>query len=144
MIYIDGDSCCCKEIIIRLAKKYNQEVSIFIDTAHIYVSSYAKKYIVDKGLDSVDYAILSKIKENDILVSSDYALCAMALTRKARPILNSGTIITLNNIDTFLMNRYINKKAKDMKLHTKGPRKRTKLDDINFEASLKSLLEENL
>ena len=144
MIYIDGDSCCCKEIVIRLAQEYKQKVSIYIDTAHIYASAYAAVITVDKGLDSVDYAILKHIKKNDILVSSDYALCAMALTKGAHPILTSDNIVTIDNIDSLLINRYINKKARDIIMHTKGPKKRTKIDDKNFEVSLRSLLEEKI
>lgn len=142
MIYVDGDGCPSKDIIIKIAKEYRQNVTIFIDSAHVYNSNYATVVTVDKGLDSVDYAIIKEIKNNDILISSDYALCALALTKQARPILSSGKIVSLSNIDTLLMNRYINKKARDMKLHCKGPKKRTKNDNINFENALRSLLEE--
>ena len=51
-------------------------------------------------------------------------------------------IFTENNIDSLLMQRYVCKKQRmsSSKHHIKGPKKRTKEDDINFEISFENLI----
>jgi uncharacterized protein YaiI (UPF0178 family) len=139
IIYVDADSCPTKELILEIAKKHNILVHMFFDTSHIYDDGYSKVTIVDKGFDSVDYAIVNKLKEQDILITNDYGLAAMALAKKAVALDNSGLIYTEINITELLSKRAQSQKDRKHK-NTKGPKKRTKKDDEAFRKSLSSLI----
>ena len=143
-ILIDADACPVKEIAIEIAKDYNLEVIMFFDNSHQYEDDYSTVYILDKGRDSVDFFLLNKLQENDIVVTQDYGLASLSLTKKAHPISQNGTRFSNENIDAFLNRRYINAKARKMNVKVKGPSKRTLDQDNNFYNSLIKLIEENL
>jgi len=52
----------------------------------------------------------------------------------------NGLIFTDMNMDRLLMERHIGKKIRRSGGRTKGPAKRTKDDDIRFEAAFRKLL----
>nr|MDA3822435.1 DUF188 domain-containing protein [Bacteroidales bacterium] len=119
IIYVDADSCPTKELILEIAKKHKIFVHMFFDTSHIYDDGYSKVTIVDKGFDSVDYAIVNELKEQDILITNDYGLAAMALAKKAIALDNSGLIYTETNITELLSKRAQSQKDRKHK-NTKG------------------------
>ena len=84
---------------------------------------------------------LKLIEKGDIVVTQDYGLGAMCLSRGSKPINQNGLIYTDQNIDSLLMTRYISKKARMAGKHTKGPKKRTADQDKSFEKSLRKLIE---
>lgn len=141
MIYVDADSCPVKDIILKVAKEYNEKVIFYFDQSHYYESDYAIVRIVEKDKDSVDMYILKEIKENEILVTGDYGLGALALAKKALVITPNGLILDNNNIDFHLTTRYEHAIARKANKHVKGPRKRKSSDDEKFEVSLRKLLE---
>lgn len=141
LIYVDADSCPTKELILKIAKKHNIDVHMFFDTSHIYEDGYSKVTIVDKGFDSVDYAIVNLLNPGDILVTNDYGLAAMALAKKAYVIDNNGLIYTKDNITELLSKRAQSQKERKYK-NVRGPKKRKEKDDLAFEDSLSSLIKD--
>lgn len=139
-ILVDADACPVKEIIVRLAKQYKIPVTMLIDTAHELNDGYCRIITVDKQADSVDYALMGMLTRDDVVVTQDYGLAAMALGKGARVIHQSGLVYTNDNIDKLLMERHIGGKIRRGGGHTKGPAKRTKVDDARFEAAFKKLL----
>lgn len=83
MILIDADGCPVVELTIKLAKKYGIQCLIVHDTSHEFSSDYAQVMVVDKGADSVDYRIVNRVNPGDIVITQDYGLAAMCLSRKA-------------------------------------------------------------
>lgn len=142
-ILVDGDACPVKEILIEIAKEYELEVQIFFDSAHIYENDYAKVIICDKGADSVDYVLLKELKKEDIVITNDYGLSALALTKLAYVVSFSGLVINNDNIDGLLNSRYMSAKARKADKHIKGPSKRTKHMDESFHFSLVRVINEN-
>ena len=98
---------------------------------------------VGAGADAVDFKLISLCKMGDLVVTQDYGVAAMALSKGAYAIHQSGKWYTNENIDLMLMERHISKKARraSSKNHMKGPRKRSDKDDLNFEASFERLVE---
>lgn len=140
-ILVDADHCPVVKIIEKLAKEHNIDVYLFYDTSHIINSNYSKVIMVDKGSDSVDYKIVENIIKNDLVITADYGLASMALTKKAYVMNQFGKFHTNFNIDSLLETRAISKKLrKSSKNHIKGPKKRTKDDDINFCNALKQFI----
>jgi uncharacterized protein YaiI (UPF0178 family) len=84
--------------------------------------------------------IANDIKKGDILVTQDFGLATIALSKKAYVVHPKGMIYTDDNIDNLLYERHLNSKLRKSGKHTKGPRKRTKEDDQNLINSLETLI----
>jgi len=138
-ILVDADACPVKEFILKLAKKDNIEVQMFFDNSHEYEDGYSKVFILDKGADSVDYFLINRVLPNDIVVTQDYGVATMALSKKAHPINQNGLIFNDDNILSLLNQRAINKKIRRHK-NLKGPRKRTSNDNELFKKNLGMLI----
>ena len=137
MILVDADSMPVKDIIIELAQKYNTRVRMYFDSSHIYQSDYAEVRIVEKGKDSVDFYILNDIADNDIIITQDYGLACIALTKRVTVITQNGLIINEFNINSLLEGRYIRAKSRE---RIKGPRKRTSQNNSAFYNTLETIL----
>ena len=138
-IMVDADACPVKKEILKLAKEYNIEVMMFFDNAHVYDDGYSKVYILDKGADSVDYFLINKTLVGDIVVTQDYGVATMALSKKAYPINQNGLIFTDDNILGLLNQRAFNQKIRRHK-NMKGPKKRTPQDSTKFSLNLRNLI----
>lgn len=141
-ILIDADACPVVRITEEIAKKYQIPVTLLCDTNHVLQSDYSEVKVIGAGADAVDFALITICKKDDIVVTQDYGVAAMALGKGARAIHQSGKWYTNDNIDQMLMERHLAKKArmgKD-KQHLKGPRKRTEEDDQRFAESLERMI----
>lgn len=142
-ILVDADACPVKEIIVKHAKRKGIPVTMLIDTAHQLNDGYSHVITVDKGVDSVDFALIKRLKCDDIVVTGDYGLAAMVLGKGAKAINQNGLIYTDANIERLLMERHLSAKARRAGNRTKGPSKRTKADNDRFEATFERLLSSN-
>ena len=140
-ILVDADACPVKEIIVRLAKQRNIPVTMLIDTSHQLSDGYSTVKTVDKQADSVDFALMGLLDREDIVVTQDYGLAAMVLGKGAYVVNQNGMEYTNDNIDKLLMERHIGAKVRRGGGRTKGPAKRTKQDNEQFEAAFANLLE---
>ena len=138
-VLIDGDASPVKEIAINICHIFNICCIIYMDYAHEYTSDYAKIIYCDKHKDSVDIRISNDCQTNDIVVTQDYGLATLILSKGAKVIHNNGYIIDDNNIDSLLESRYLGNKLR-RKERIKGPRKRYVEDDLKFSSTLKFLL----
>ena len=140
-ILIDGDGCPVIDIAISVAKKFNIEVVIMCDTSHIINKVGVDTVVLSKGCDSVDFALINYLEKEDVVITQDYGLAAMAMNKASYVINQNGMIYNDENIDRLLYSRHISKKIRKSGGKTKGPKKRTKEDDINFEKTLNEILE---
>lgn len=143
-ILVDADACPVTPLAIKIAREYNVEIHLFFDNAHKFENNYATVYILDQGKDSVDFFLLSKVKEKDIVITHDYGLASLALAKKAFVISNNGTLFSNENIDIFLNRRYISAMARRRNDKVKGPKKRAPGINNHFSENLRKLIEENL
>lgn len=141
-ILVDADACPVKECIVKIAKKFKIPVIMFIDTSHELDDGYSKVITVEKAKDSVDFALINKVSKGDIVVTQDYGVATMALSKCARAINQNGLIFTDKNIDKLLYERYVSQKVRRAGGRTRGPAKRTDEDDEKFERAFLSLLNE--
>lgn len=141
-IYVDADACPVVKIVEQVAKDNNIPVILLCDTNHVLQSEYSEVKIIGAGADAVDFALINMCKKNDIVVTQDYGVAAMALGKGAHAIHQSGKWYTNENIDIMLMERHLNKKARRSsgKNRIKGPKKRTEEDDIRFRESFEKLV----
>ena len=144
MIYVDCDACPVKDITERVAKEKGIPLCLVTDVNHIIRSDYADVITVSQGADSVDIYLINKLKENDIVITQDYGVAAMALGKRAFAIGNSGLIYTNDNIERLLFERFLGKKQRNSpkkKAHFKSIKKRTPEDDDNFERALREVID---
>lgn len=140
-ILIDADGCPVIDIIINLGLKYNINTIIMCDTSHIINKVGAETLVISKGCDSVDFALINKVSKGDIVVTQDYGLAAMVLAKGGYPINQNGMIFSNENINQLLLTRHISKKIRKSGQRIKGPKKRTKDNDIKFKNNFIDLIE---
>ena len=138
-ILVDADACPVKKIIVKIAIEFKLDVIMFIDTSHVYEDGYSTVITVDQARDSVDLALINKTEKGDIVVTQDYGVATMALSKKAYSINQNGLIFDNDNIDNLLYSRYLNAKHMKSGGRVKGPQKRKKEDDEKFEIALRKL-----
>jgi uncharacterized protein YaiI (UPF0178 family) len=140
-ILVDADACPVKQIIIRLAKGNGIPVIMFTDTSHIIDDGYSEVVTVDKARDSADIALVNKAVKGDIVVTQDYGVAAMALSKGARALNQNGLVYSGENIDRLLFERHLSQKVRRSGNRVSGPRKRISEDDEKFESALRFMLE---
>lgn len=138
-ILIDADGCPVIDITIKVAKLLNIDVIIMCDTSHNFNKKGVETIVISKGTDSVDFALVNKVKKGDIVVTGDYGLATMVISKGGHPINQNGMIYSDENIDQLLFTRYISIKARNAGNRVKGPKKRQKEDDIKYEDVLINL-----
>jgi len=139
-ILIDADGCPVVDIAVNIAKDTSIECIIICDTAHHFEKEGAATIIVSKGSDSVDFAIIKLVDNGDIVITQDYGLAAMCLTRKAIPINQDGMVYDNSNIDELLLLRYTAKKIRNAGGRLRGSAKRIISQDIAFEEKLRQII----
>lgn len=139
-VLVDADACPVKNIIIEVAKEYNLDVYMYFDNSHEYNDDYSKVIIVDKSKDSVDINILNNMFQDDIVVTGDYGLATLVLSKKGYAINQNGLVYSNDNIDKLLFERFLNSKNRKANIKTKTIKKRTKENDIKFKNNLIKLI----
>ena len=141
-ILIDGDGCPVIPICLELAQRYQIPVILFWDTAHVSanIPGEVKIITVAKGRDSADMSLLQHITPGDIVITQDYGLAALALTRKAICLRQDGLCYTNDNIDHLLESRFLHQKIRAAGGKTKGPSKRSAQQDKQFRQRLEIII----
>ena len=139
-LLIDADGCPVVDICIRLAKKYAVECFILCDTSHVFEREGATTITVSKGADSVDFALVNRIEQGDVVVTQDYGLAAMCLAKGAIALSQDGMVYNSDNIDALLLARYTAQKIRNAGGRLRGPAKRTPAQNTAFEERLRGIL----
>lgn len=139
-IRIDGDACPGIRLIETIATKHNIKMKIYADFTHNIKSDYAEVMLIDKGSQTVDMKIIGETSENDIIITQDFGLASIVLSKKAHAIGPKGLVYTNDNIDRLLTERFINAKLRKANKNTKGPKKRTTEDDDRLYYNLEELI----
>lgn len=142
-ILVDADACPVKDIIIRVGREKDVPVIMFMDTSHAWKNEDNVEVItVDKSRDGVDIALINMTNKNDIVVTQDYGVAALALGKGAKALNQNGMVFSSENMDKLLFERHLGQKVRRAGGRTKGIRKRTYQDDDKFERILRHLLEQ--
>ena len=141
-IVIDADACPVTRIAEGMAKEYGIPCTLVFDTAHIMNSDYSTVITVDKGADSADYKIVNLLSRGDIVVTQDYGLAAMCLSRGACVINQNGMVYDDGNIDGLLFSRAAASKVRRAGGRIRGPKKRDPSQDAAFEQRFRKIIED--
>jgi len=141
-LFIDADGCPVTNIAIDLANQYHVPCTIVCDTAHEMQRAGADTITVCKGADSADFALVNLLDRGDLVITQDYGLAAMCMSKGAVVLHQDGFLYTEENIDKLLFFRAASKRARNSGVRVKGPAKRTKEQDASFSTALELLLKE--
>lgn len=142
-LFIDADGCPVVNLAISIAQRHRISCTLLCDTAHKMDRPGATTITVSKGADSVDFTLVNLLHPGDVVVTQDYGLAAMCLSRGALVLHQSGMPYTDENMDSLLFVRAVSQKIRRSGGRVKGPGKRTKDQDAAFAAALDRLLSEN-
>lgn len=140
-IWIDADGCPVVEETIEIAMAYDVPVTIVCDSAHVFVEAYARVLRADKGRDKSDFLILKHVAKGDLVITQDYGLAALVLSKGARALSQNGLVYNGDNMNALLNSRHehaIQRKHK----HFGHTPKRTKEDDFAYMDALEEILRE--
>ena len=140
-VLIDADGCPVTGIAASLCRKHAISCLILCDTAHEFRLDGAETLVFDKGADSVDYALVNRIDKGDIVITQDYGLASMCLSRNARVLHQDGWEYTIDNIDALLLVRHESRKFKASGGRMKGRMKRTSMENDIFYQALETLIQ---
>lgn len=139
-ILIDADGCPVVDLTVSIAREFRLECLILCDTSHFFDKPGAKTFVFSKGSDSVDFALVNLLLPGDVVVTQDYGLAAMCLSRQARVLNQDGMEYTDDNIDALLLARHTAKKIRSTGGRLKGSSRRTPEQNEFFAAALRRIL----
>ena len=140
-VLIDADACPVTGIAANLCKRFSVPCVLLCDTAHTIYKDGAETLVFDKGSDSVDFALVNRTAPGDIVITQDYGLASMCLSRNARVLHQDGWEYTPDNIDALLLVRHESRKHRAAGGRMKGTPKRTQAKNEAFEQGLLNLLQ---
>lgn len=123
-LYIDADGCPVITPALKVAGKRHVNTVLVCDTSHQIVRKGAETVVVSKGPDSADFALVNFLKAGDLVITQDYGLAAMCLSKKALVIDQNGMRYTNENIDGLLESRAAAGRIRRAGGRLKGPAKR--------------------
>lgn len=136
-LLIDGDGCAYLSKIRAFVKEKGYEFYIYLDDAHPLKDVDEHIIYVDQGKDHVDMALLKDVQSKDLVITQDYGLAALVLSKQALAINTRGEPYTQDHIDALLMQRYISMQQRK-KNRAPTMKKSTKKDE---ERLLKAILD---
>lgn len=144
-ILVDADACPVKDIIIEIATQFNMHVIMYSNFSHeININHHLVEVIrVDNGSDIADFKIANNTNKYDFVVTQDYGLATMILSKSAFAISPTGLVFDNSNIDSLLLNRHINKVNRRHKKYTNIP-KRKNTDNTSFKNNFYTLIQNNI
>jgi uncharacterized protein YaiI (UPF0178 family) len=143
-VLIDADACPVTGIAVELCMQFHIACILLCDTAHVIHKDGAETLVFDKGADSVDFALVNRVSPGDIVITQDYGLASMCLTKNARVLHQDGWAYTQYNIGGLLEQRHAAKKLRMAGGRTKGPAKRKAEQDNAFRKALQELLQQSV
>lgn len=146
-IFIDADACpkAIMSIIQQAGEERDLEVLFVTSIAHIRGEDKAEGYrflIVDQEPEAADLAIANKLKPNDLVITQDYGLAALALGKGAKAITPYGLIFSNENIDSLLDWRHVSGVERRKGMRVKGGIKDLLPEQsLRFQEALKAMLD---
>lgn len=139
-IWIDADGCPRR--VVQIAKELAAQLGIPCWTvSNIHHEFHGEQHVVvDGASQSVDMAILNRIKSGDLVVTQDIGLAAMVVGKHCRALGIYGQEYKSDSIPLLLEMREQSAKWRRAGNRTKGPKKRTAADDERFAGALRDIL----
>lgn len=130
-----------KQEIISIAANFSVQVCMVASHDHQLQTQPDVEIVqVDRSDQSVDLYIANHLKKGDILITQDFGLAALGISRKAIVLSFRGQQYTEQNIDFLLARRHTLAKQRRGGMRTKGPRAMLSSDIKAFQHTLTKVL----
>ncbi|TXC89977.1 YaiI/YqxD family protein [Metabacillus litoralis] len=140
-IYVDADACPVKQEVMDIAGKYKIDVTFVASYNHSSDKTYGGKWVfVDTGKEEADLYIVNHVNKHDIVISQDIGLAGLLLRKNVIVVTPRGKQYTEANIESALQFRYLSAMERRSGKYTKGPKKFTAEDTINFITTIEKIL----
>lgn len=140
-IVVDADACPVKREIVDCGTTFNVPVLMVASHDHRLEEQPGVTVIqVDRSDQSVDLYIANRLKPGDLLITQDFGLATIGLSRRAVVLSFRGQIYTDDNIDFLLARRHILARQRRGGIRSKGPRAMTQDDRSSFQQTLTKVL----
>lgn len=145
-LLIDADACPVTRIAISIARSRAVPV-LLVSNGSQNLGRYADRRGVEvlqvtSGPDAADFAIVSRLHSDDVVVTQDIGLAAMVLGKGARALSPRGKLYRLETIDAEMALRHAEQKHRRKGGRTRGPDPFEEEDREHFGEVLVRLLEE--
>jgi len=139
-ILIDADACprSVLQICIRLGRKYNIPVWTVASFNHHIESDHP--IVVGDDFQEADMKIMNLTETGDVVVTGDWGLAAMVMGKGAKSLNPTGREFHPEKIEFLLEEREVKAKFRRGGGRTRGPKKRTLVEDRRFESCLEKIL----
>ncbi len=140
-IIVDADATpkTALEICRRAAADYSIPLITVASFNHRIES--IRHVVVGNAPQEADTQVINLTARGDIVVTQDWGLAAMVLGKGASALSPTGRVYRKDTICFLLEERELKAKFRRGGGRTKGPKKRTAADDMNFKKNLYRLLE---
>lgn len=140
-VVVDGDACPVKPEIARTVRACGATALMVSSHDHVLVPEDGVQVVtVDAGSQSTDLYIANVLTPADVLVTGDYGLAALGLSRGAAVLTFRGKEIRDADISGLLEQRHLSAKLRRGGARAKGPPAFTSEDRIRFQQKLTTLL----
>ncbi|SHN85228.1 YaiI/YqxD family protein [Desulfitobacterium chlororespirans] len=140
-ILIDADACpkAVLQICLKKGRQYGIPVWTVASFNHEITSDH--HIVVGNAPQEADLKVVNLSEAGDIIVTQDIGLAAMVLGKGARALSPAGKEYRPESIANLLEERELKAKYRRSGGRTKGPSKRTPVEDQVFEEILLRLLQ---
>jgi len=146
-VLVDADACPVRTEITRAAERHGLEALFFANSSQTSAEdsrpprrASRQTERVGDGPDAADFAIATRCREGDIVVTDDIGLASLAASKGARAISSRGRIFSPDLLPALLEERHRARKARRAGRRTRGPRALSDADRHRFVAALEEML----
>lgn len=142
-VIIDADACPVKDIVIKETKDENIEVVLVSSLSHFSskeLDSHVRTIYVDAGPDAADYKIVQLAEAGDVIVTQDYGLASLLLSKGCTVLHHTGFEYNKMNMDHLLETRHMSSVIRRGGGRTKGPKALSQEDKNSFLKAFQEVL----
>lgn len=108
-IFVDSDSCPVKDEALRVATRYNLQITLVSNQGMRPINApNVKQVVVSASFDAADDWIVENSNAGDIVITADIQLAGRCLDKGCKALNQTGYIFTQQNISSALAMRALN------------------------------------
>ena len=135
-VIVDADACPVKDIIIE--QTTNKQIPVILVSSFAHFSNqvhpkHVSSIYVEHGADAADFKIVQLVEPGDLIVTQDYGLASLLLSKDCRIIHHTGFEYTAANIEHLLQTRYYSAMARKSGQRIKGPSALREEEKLKFK-----------
>lgn len=124
-----------------MAARWGVEVRLFANSSQDIKGATGVRVMgVSDGRDGADFALFAECRPGDVVVSDDFGLASMALSRGAEALSSRGRRFRREQMGSLLAGRHISQKARRAGKRMRGPCPLATADRRRFTRALTELL----